>query len=342
MTVTASAARRKSETEASMHGQGRLSSRSLAAGRRGLAVAAAAAMSLLLAACTPQVEPGGGEHEGGPRLSRDLYIAADGAGLPLTRWPAEQEQAVVLALHGFNDYRGVFSWSAPALAAQGVSVYAYDQRGFGETATAGRWPGEAALIADAADMLALLRRRHGDTPLYLLGHSMGAAVAIAAAAGRDDVAARIDGVILAAPAVWGWSQLNGVYEAALWTTAHLAPGWRLSGEGLERKPTDNAKALAEMARDPYVIKRSRADSLYGLVTLMDTALAQASELETPALVVYGENDEIVPVATIETLIARLPEKTTRVRAYETGWHMLLRDKQRGRVLTDIAAFMLGG
>ncbi|HMA11634.1 MAG TPA: alpha/beta fold hydrolase, partial [Steroidobacteraceae bacterium] len=91
-----------------------------------------------------------GERVTTPRLESDRVIAADGAVLPLRVWqPQGAPRAVVLALHGFNDYRQAFAEVGPFLAAQGFAIYAYDQRGFGATAQRGIWPGTASLVDDA-------------------------------------------------------------------------------------------------------------------------------------------------------------------------------------------------
>src|SRR3546814_15118199 len=80
----------------------------------------------------------------------------------------------------FNDYSNAFADSGPALAAQGLEVYASDQRGFGEAPHRGLWPGVEALPGDLTTAAGLLRQRHPDLPLYLLGESMGGAVVLAA------------------------------------------------------------------------------------------------------------------------------------------------------------------
>ena len=90
-----------------------------------------------------------------PQLTPDAVIMADGYRLPLTVWsPQGTPVAVVLALHGFNDYRASFDAPAVYLAGHGVITYAYDQRGFGETQQRGIWPGSCLLYtSDAADDL---------------------------------------------------------------------------------------------------------------------------------------------------------------------------------------------
>ena len=94
-------------------------------------------------------------------------------------------RAVVLALHGFNDYSKSFEAPAAAWRKAGIAVYAYDQRGFGAAPHHGLWPGVAAMTGDLAVASRLLRARYPGTPLYLLGESMGASVILAAYGGAD-------------------------------------------------------------------------------------------------------------------------------------------------------------
>src|SRR5690348_9841856 len=68
-----------------------------------------------------------------PHLESDAIIMSDGARLPLRVWlPSGPVKAVVLALHGFNDYSNAFATPGEALAWRGIATYAYDQRGFGK------------------------------------------------------------------------------------------------------------------------------------------------------------------------------------------------------------------
>ncbi len=103
----------------------------------------------LMAGCaTPRLEPWESQ-ETTPALYPTHVLTADGLRLPLTAWlPVGEPAAVVLALHGFNDYRRAFEEVGAYLAQRGVAVYAYDQRGFGETQGAGGWFGERVLAAD--------------------------------------------------------------------------------------------------------------------------------------------------------------------------------------------------
>ncbi len=287
----------------------------------------------------PQVQRAG-EHMSVAELFADHIRTADAYRLSLSAWlPAGQPRAVVLALHGFNDYRRSFEETGAYLAQRGIAVYAYDMRGFGETAHAGKWFGDAQLAADAQLVVGLLRQRHPGVPLHLLGESMGGAVALVALSDRPP--GWVDGLVLLAPAVWARETMPLLQRAALWLAAHTFPAMQLSGRGLNIRATDNDAALAKLRQDPLVIKDTRVDALWGLTDLMDRALATPPPAWLPTLILYGARDQIIPKAPTCRWLARLPDAATmHVALYPEGWHMLTRDLQAGTVLADIAAWLL--
>jgi alpha-beta hydrolase superfamily lysophospholipase len=303
-------------------------------------------LAVVLAGCAPVALPAG-SRQAEPAIAEQVLRTFDGTSLPLYVWlPAENGadddgvKAVVLALHGFNDYGNFLASAGAFLAKRGIACYAYDQRGFGMSGNRGIWPGTQTLTADARAAVHALRRRHPDVPLYILGESMGGAVAALAVTGHD--APEVDGVILAAPAVWGRSTMPWYQTAALWLATHTVPGMTLTGQGLGIIPSDNIEMLRALSRDPLVIKKTRVDAIFGLVNLMDEALAAVPKLDRHALILYGERDEIVPKEPVRQFLAGLPasgEASRRVAIYENGYHMLLRDLQAMTVWTDIAAWI---
>jgi alpha-beta hydrolase superfamily lysophospholipase len=103
--------------------------------------------------------------------------------------------------------------------------------------------------------------------------------------------------------------------------------------------------LRALARDPLVIKGSRVDTLYGLVDLMDAALASIRRMDLPTLYLYGDRDEIVPRRPTELAIRRLlanarARDRDRIAFYTNGWHMLLRDLEGPAVSADVAGWVL--
>ena len=267
-----------------------------------------------------------------PALAQDAFIAADGARLGLTVWRAENEKAILAAVHGMNDYAGAFSLAAPEWAKRGVTTYAYDQRGFGRSPYQGRWPGAAALKQDLRDFVGAIRRDHPSTPLFVVGHSMGAAVVMAA---HREAPLGAEGIILAAPGVWGGAQMPLFYRLTLNLAASVAPGKKLTGESAGRQASDNIEFLRAMYGNPYVIKETRIDAVLGVVRMMGEGWDASDEIVGDFLVVYGSKDDIIPVKKMKKAAARLSGEV-EAREYPDAWHLILADQERATPLGDIA------
>lgn len=298
-------------------------------------------LAAVLAACAPRVAGLGEAVEASPGFRESAFLTRDGLALPLKTWTARhpaRPETVILALHGFNDYSNAFAESGPWLAAEGYTVTAWDQRGFGGAPGAGRWAGQDAMIADLRDAVAHVRAENPGARVVLLGESMGGAVVLAAL-GSDDPPP-VDAAILAAPAVWARSTMPWYQRAVLAVLARLAPGLEVTGGGLDIWASDNFEMLRALGTDPLVLKATRVDAVYGLVDLMETAYEAAGRVDVPVLWLYGERDEIVPPGpTLAAAKALDPAKGQRLVLYPNGWHMLLRDLQGERVLEDIAAWL---
>ena len=288
------------------------------------------------AACAPHLAAIGVEMRA-PSIEGDRFVTRDGLRLGLKTWEAEAPRAVLVALHGMNDYSNAFAIPAPAWAKSGITTYAYDQRGFGRSPNTGLWPGTSMLRQDIGDFVEVARARHPMIPVFVLGESMGGAVVLSALG--SEAPPRADGFILVAPAVWGWRTLPFHYRATLWTTAHMFPSMAFTGSGLRIMPTDNIEVLRANGRDPLFIKGTRTDAIYGLVNLMDEALDAAGRVNGgKLLLVYGGRDQIIPKSATEAAIARLGTKA-EIKHYGGGYHMLLRDLEAASRWTDIAEWI---
>lgn len=292
----------------------------------------------LASGCAPTVI-GAGPALAPPRAGDGALTAPDGTRLPLRSWlPQDSPRAVIIALHGFNDYSFAFDDPGRRLAGAGIALYAYDQRGFGETGDRGYWAGSDTLSDDLIAAVRALGDRHPGKPVFLLGESMGGAVVMMTMARPD--APAVAGIVLAAPAVWNRSSMPLLQQAALWIGSHTLPWMTLTGRNLGIHPSDNIEMLRRLSRDPLVIKETRIDAIHGLCDLMDRAVLAPGHIRVPVLMLYGAKDEVVPAApSLAAMTALAAGPGPAVMAlYPEGYHMLLRDLEADLVIDDVAAW----
>ena len=294
----------------------------------------------LLIGCMPMTYPPGAKNTEA-RLSETIFLTEDGANLPFRHWlPKTNPHAILIALHGFNDYSHFFQQPGEYFSKRGIACFAYDQRGFGAAPLRGLWAGGAAYTHDLRTLVRLVKQRYPERPVYLLGESMGGAIIMTAMSQADMPA--VDGIILVAPALWSRTTMPWYQTSLLWALAHSLPWLTLTGEGVRVMPSDNIEMLRALGRDPWVIKGTRVETIYGLSDLMDEAFDSATLLRGNTLILYGEKDEIIPkkptYAFLQKFLAT-DKAEKKVAFYQQGYHMLLRDLQAPTAWKDIAEWI---
>lgn len=303
-------------------------------------------VAIVLGACVPTIQHARTPLADfqGPHfdVAAQRFTSFDGTELGLSAWlpPEGQEPwAVIVGLHGMNDYGNAFFPAGPWFAARGVAVFAYDARGFGRSPDRGVWGGERLMTEDLRTAVAVARRQYPHATLAVVGDSMGAATTIATFGAENPPNA--DRIILVAPAVWGWSTLPEQYALTLWLGAHTFPWRPVSPPRTVTRhivASDNIEMLRRVGRDPNMIWSTRIDAIYGLVQLMEAASNRAGNMHGDIAFLYGAHDQIIPRPSALRAARRLPS-TARTAFYANGWHMLLRDRQAEVVYGDILSFL---
>lgn len=280
---------------------------------------------------------GAGPCDDGGGIDLDTVAAASSCAAAAEVYAAEPD-VVIIAVHGMNDYAGAFIDAAEWWSANGATVYAYDQRGFGRSPGWMIWPSHAVMRQDLETAVGVARARHPGAKVAVVGESMGAAVAVSTFAvpgtGQPDV------LILSGPGFRGWSALPLLYSASLWVASHVRPDWIVvPPDGVGIVATDNNRKLREMWFDPLVQKSNRIDSVFGVVSIMEEADQAISRLppSVPALLLYGARDEMIPVEGVQRATAKMPPHV-QTAYYLNGYHLLLNDLQAHKVWEDILAF----
>jgi alpha-beta hydrolase superfamily lysophospholipase len=270
------------------------------------------------------------------RLRCGTLKASDGADIPYRVWHARDAQAAVLLLHGAFDYSAAFDEIGPRLARRGFAALAIDQRGFGASASRGTWAGARRMVEDASDAAAfLLGRVPAKIPLFVLGESMGGAVAIHTAAAR--AVPRLRGLVLAAPGALASAFRQRVLTSLAAIARALAGDAELVFERLSGWELTPAAAV-RLIGDPLVMRQIRPEMLGGMANLAFESLDQARRVDVPVLTMVGARDEIIRRTCVRRLFDNLAgDKDWRV--VPDAPHLLLHWRRSAEVLREACRWM---
>jgi alpha-beta hydrolase superfamily lysophospholipase len=270
------------------------------------------------------------------RIITGSFMASDNEAVPYRLWPTDRPRALALMLHGAFDYSGAFDEIAPQLLAHGVAGMAIDQRGFGATASRGGWRGKHRMMRDAIEAIAFLKERFGaDLPVFIIGESMGAALAVHVASRSPDLA--LAGLVLAAPgAVSGtWRQL--ISATLVRALKAVLPQSEVVIERMSAWEFTPAAAI-RLLSDPMVLRRIKPAAMFGLFKLSRSAVAEANHVSIPTLTMVGSREDLMRTDCIERLHANLQGEKTWA-SFAGGPHLLLHWKHSERVMARVLSFI---
>jgi alpha-beta hydrolase superfamily lysophospholipase len=113
------------------------------------------------------------------------FVSVDGPNIFVRQWLPDGAgvKATVLIAHGAAEHSGRYKRAAAMLTTHGFAVLAPDHRGHGQTAGSLANAGDAGLdgfngmIRDLSQLADIVRENQPQAGIFLLGHSMGAALA---------------------------------------------------------------------------------------------------------------------------------------------------------------------
>lgn len=269
------------------------------------------------------------------QVRRGSFVSDDGYRLPYRIWLPPNPRASVLLLHGAYDYAGAFEAIFPAFASHGFASLAYDQRGFGQTATRGKWAGSRRMACDVAQAVAFLKQRVPGKPVFVVGESMGGALAVLSAARSGGDAS--SGLVLVAPGALRCNVRRIAFGMVVRVLAALGARAEFFVERISSRGLATDAAIRLMA-DPLVLRRVTPRLLGGLVALGTRAVDEAPRVSVPTLTLIGTREDVSPLACVRGLQSQLGGEAT-LREFPEGPHMLLHWDRRDDVLDTIFGWL---
>jgi alpha-beta hydrolase superfamily lysophospholipase len=193
------------------------------------------------------------------------------------------------------------------------------------------------VVSDLGTFVGRAQRQHPGHPAFLIGHSMGGAIALGCALQFPDA---LKGLVLSAPALAIGEEATAFRSWLVRLLAAVAPGvgaLKLPASAISRDPA----VVSAYEQDPLVYRGSvPARTVAELLAAMKEFPERASRLRVPVLVQHGTGDSLVPYVANRPIYAVLGSPKRRaIRTYEGLYHEIYNEPERDRVIGDLEAWL---
>lgn len=249
--------------------------------------------------------------------------------------PAAAPKAVVVIVPGFNSHSGYYGWVAEQLTGMALAVYAIDLRGRGAS------DGERFYVdrvddyaRDVEALVGLAQSRHPGLKIFLLGHSAGGVVSVIYTL---DHQSQLSGLICESFAYQVPAPDFAI--AALKGLSHLAPHAHvlaLANKDFSRDP----EVVAAMNADPLIAHETQPTKTIAALAMADDRLKRSfGEITLPVLILHGTADKATKPSGSQEFFDRAGSSDKTLKLYDGGYHDLLNDTARAKVMGDIGSWL---
>jgi|SRR6516164_7134974 alpha-beta hydrolase superfamily lysophospholipase len=243
-------------------------------------------------------------------------------------WDVSEPRAIVVIAHGYAEHSGRYDHVGTALAEAGFAAWALDHAGHG--LSKGDERGNAGSVEDAVaamdEFVTLASASAPSVPVFLLGHSMGAMLAIAYAEQHQD---RLAGLVVTGAAVVLGEMISALLE-------------------LDEIPAVPLGAF--VSRDPAVAQAYDEDPLnyHGAIprdTLeqaperIESVRSQFGKITIPILVMHGEQDALAPMQASLDVIAGVSSGDRTLRIWPRLYHEIFNEPEKDLVIGEVVRWI---
>jgi acylglycerol lipase len=272
------------------------------------------------------------------QIDRDegIFLTTDRTEIYQQSWrSAVPPRAIIAIVHGYAEHSGRYTRLATDLVRAGYHVYSFDLRGHGKSS------GDRCYVDAIGDYLADLDlflericQQSPDLELFLLGHSLGGAIALRYALESNR---SIGGLMLSAPFLGQQDRANPApmvvkLVGALSRLLPKLPTFKLDTSLLSRDPA----IVQQYLTDPLVdLDRTPLRTVAEITANIQQIQDRHQEIDLPILIMHGTQDGIAGAIHSEMLYAGIRSADKSLKLYPGLYHEIFNEPERDRVLADL-------
>lgn len=240
----------------------------------------------------------------------------------LAVWSSEPSlgnpRARILLVHGMSEHSGRYIEMENFLLASGFAVVRFDLRGAGQSGGRRQWIEKFDdYVDDVSSIYRWICRELPPLPLFLLGHSLGGAIAITF---LENYQKAFAGCILSAPAFQVGEAVNPLTIAIGRQLVKVLPTLRISGNSDKSAISRDAAVVKAFLEDPLCCHTNTVNQGKEILDQLPKLPSIARKLELPTLIAHGSSDKIVRLEGSFELLKCLSSRDRTLHIIPGGYH----------------------
>jgi len=252
--------------------------------------------------------------------------------------PAQVPKAILLVVHGFAEHSGRYINLVNYFVPKGYAVYSFDHRGHGKSeGLRGYVERFSYYLDDLKTFFDIVRGKHGDAKIFIVGHSMGGTIATAYAIHHQD---EFDGLILSGAGLKAAVSVSLALIVVARTLSLLLP--KMGIAVFEASAISQDKAVVDAyVTDPLVYRgKVRARLGAELIRMTQELPHQMPKIVLPILIMHGTADRLSNPKGSEVLYERVSSRDKTLKLYDGFYHEIFNEPKRKQVFKNMEMWLV--
>jgi len=251
--------------------------------------------------------------------------------------PAKRPKAILLVVPGFAEHSGRYTNLVNYFVPRGYAVYSFDHRGHGKSeGRRGYVERFSYYLDDLKTFFDIVRGKHGDDKIFIVGHSMGGTIATTYAVHHQD---EFDGLILSGAALKAATSVSPALIVVARIFSRLLP--KMGIAGLEASAISQDKAVIDAYVTDPLVYQGKVSARLGteLLKVMQELPQQMPRIVLPILIMHGTVDRLSDPKGSEMLYERDSSRDKTLKLYDGFYHEIFNEPKREQVFKDMEIWL---
>ena len=252
--------------------------------------------------------------------------------------PAEVPKAILLIVHGFAEHSGRYINMVNHFVPKGYAVYGLDHQGHGRSeGLHGYVERFSYYLENLKVFFDIIRSKHRDARVFLVGHSAGGTIATAYAVQYQE---EFDGLVLSGASLKVGDSVSPALIVAANVLSLFLP--KMGIAVLEASAISRNSAVVDAYINDPLVYRGKIRARLGaeLIRMMRELPLQMSKINLPILIMHGTADRLSDPKGSELLYGRVSSRDKTLKLYRDFYHEIFNEPGHEQVFADMESWLV--